>query len=224
MNCPRCKSTYEDNLEKCSHCGSLSPNSFPGVKHIFTKVAGVSHKNKDRRSRQAIIKRLEKEFVGDRLFTITFGPGTPQFLLEDEPDNPMDPNAIKVLTEQKEQIGYLNKELAADIKMRSAAGYRYMALLAAFTGQDEDTRGVNMLIIEAAPDAPDSAGGRYFEEYFKPREAQKTRANIERSIPQQATIIDKQHIPSKQDGKYHAIIAIAAILIIILISYLSCRS
>lgn len=58
--------------------------------------------NPDGSSRQSIIAREVAE--EDKL------------QLEVEPDNPYDPNAIKVLSRQGNQIGYLNKEIAEKVK------------------------------------------------------------------------------------------------------------
>lgn len=70
----------------------------PSVFVYDTKVAGVSMTNQDGISRQDIIKReVEEE---DTLH------------LEPEPENKHDPNAVKVLSKNKNQIGYLNKEIA----------------------------------------------------------------------------------------------------------------
>lgn len=73
----------------------------PSVFVYETKVVGVSKDNADGSSRQEIIKREVAE--DDKL------------LLEAEPDNPYDPNAVKVLSKDKNQIGYLNKEMAETI-------------------------------------------------------------------------------------------------------------
>lgn len=63
-----------------------------------TKVVGVSMTNEDGISRQDIIKReVEEE---DKLY------------IEPEPENEHDPNAVRVLSRNKNQIGYLNKEMA----------------------------------------------------------------------------------------------------------------
>jgi len=74
----------------------------PSVFVYDTKVVGVSKDNEDGSSRQEIIRReVEEE---DKL------------LLEAEPENPFDKNAIKVLSKEGNQIGYLNKEMAETIK------------------------------------------------------------------------------------------------------------
>ncbi len=67
-----------------------------------SKVVGVSHSNADGTSRQEIIRREVAE--EDPLF------------LELEPDNEFDPNAVKVLSKEKNQIGYLKTELAEQVR------------------------------------------------------------------------------------------------------------
>ncbi len=67
-----------------------------------SKVVGVSKENEDSTSRQRIIKQEVAE--EDAL------------ILEAEPTNPYDPNAVKVLSRLGNQIGYLNKEMAEKIK------------------------------------------------------------------------------------------------------------
>jgi hypothetical protein len=72
--------------------------------HFFSKVVGVTHRNADGSSCQAIIKRcrlLEK------------------LDLNHEDDNPADPNAARVCRENGEQIGYLREELAEEVVDRS---------------------------------------------------------------------------------------------------------
>ncbi|MEP1033048.1 HIRAN domain-containing protein [Ekhidna sp.] len=73
----------------------------PSVFVYDTKVVGVSKDNQDGSSRQEIIKQEVRE--DDKLS------------LEAEPDNPYDANAIKVLSKEGNQIGYLNKEMAETI-------------------------------------------------------------------------------------------------------------
>lgn len=73
----------------------------PSVFVYDTKVVGVSKDNQDGTSRQEIIKQEVAE--EDKLS------------LEAEPSNPFDPNAIKVLSKNGNQIGYLNKEMAETV-------------------------------------------------------------------------------------------------------------
>ncbi len=74
----------------------------PSVFLYDTKVVGVSKDNADGSSRQDIIRQEVKE--DDKL------------RLETEPDNPFDPNAVKVLSKLGNQIGYLSKEMALKVK------------------------------------------------------------------------------------------------------------
>ena len=73
----------------------------PSVFVYDTKVVGVSKDNSDGSSRQEIIRQEVAE--DDKLS------------LEAEPENAFDPNAVKVLSKNHNQIGYLNKEMAATI-------------------------------------------------------------------------------------------------------------
>ena len=73
----------------------------PSVFVYDTKVVGVSKDNQDGSSRQEIIQREVAE--DDKL------------QLEAEPENPYDANAIKVLSKNGNQIGYLSKEMAETI-------------------------------------------------------------------------------------------------------------
>ena len=85
------------------------------LEHFFGRVAGESHRNADGSDRQAIIPRCR---VGDLL------------VLEHEPDNPHDINAIRVLRQNGEQIGYLEREFAGEVVSRSAKGGKYHAVIA----------------------------------------------------------------------------------------------
>jgi hypothetical protein len=85
------------------------------LEHFFGQVAGESHRNDDGTDRQAIIRRCR---VGELL------------VLQHEPDNPHDINAIRVLRQNGEQIGYLEREFAGEVVSRSAKGRHYHALIA----------------------------------------------------------------------------------------------
>ncbi len=67
-----------------------------------SKVAGVSKDNADGTSRQTIIEKEVNE--EDDLY------------LELDSENKFDPNAIKVLSKHKSQIGFLKSELAEQVK------------------------------------------------------------------------------------------------------------
>jgi len=74
-------------------------STYPGAtvrgRILTTKVVGVSFEG-----RQEVVARLQR---GDRIW------------LDREPDNPYDCNAISVCRENGEQIGYLNRQLAASL-------------------------------------------------------------------------------------------------------------
>jgi hypothetical protein len=70
---------------------------------IHTKVAGVAYRNLDGTQRQDIIQGMK---VGEKL------------LLVPEPTNPHDKDAIQVVRLTGEVIGYLEMDLALEIKSR----------------------------------------------------------------------------------------------------------
>jgi len=63
---------------------------------IITKIVGVTFEN-----RQIIVKQLR---VGEMLELVQ------------EPDNIYDPNAVRVIRQSGEQVGYLNKNIAEEIQ------------------------------------------------------------------------------------------------------------
>jgi hypothetical protein len=108
------------------------------VKHFFTKVVGVSHRNANGTSRQAAIKSC----------SVLETPA-----LEHEDENPHDPNAVKVSRQNGQQLGYLPAELAPEIVSKSNRGHRFAVFISNLTGgtRDAPTREVNLLIIEVPP-------------------------------------------------------------------------
>jgi len=76
---------------------------------------------------------------------------------EREPDNPADPNAMKVLIPGGTQLGYLGRELAADLVTKIDEGFKYALWILEVTGQGRETLGINLLVLEVAPDVTDSA-------------------------------------------------------------------
>ena len=83
--------------------------------HFFAHVVGESFRNDDGSDRQAIIPRCR---LGELL------------VLEPEPDNPHDINAMRVLTQRGEQVGYLERDFAGQVVSRSARGWGFHALVA----------------------------------------------------------------------------------------------
>lgn len=130
------------------------------LRHFFGQVAGESHHNADGTSRQAIIPRCR---VGELL------------RLEHEPDNPYDINAIRVLRQTGEQIGYLPRDFAAEVVSRSAKGWSYHAVLSGFgRARGYGPYGASLLIIVSGESVVDEEIAQYAERVLaerKPREA-----------------------------------------------------
>lgn len=154
LTCPHCDSSYEVVISdpealRASNLADAIGSSF------FTKIAGVTYRNKNRTSRQRLIGLCR---VGEAL------------VLEREPDNPVDPNAIKVLRATGEQLGYIPAHVAASGLARDLdRGEHPRCRISALTGGDGLTRGVNLEIGEwpddshlsgtAIPDDPASSYG-----------------------------------------------------------------
>lgn len=106
----------------------------PGIfRPIHTKVVGVSRTNDDGTSRQDILAGCEE---GDQL------------ILERDEYNEHDENAIKVLTYDGEQIGYIKRELAAEIAPLMGAGIEFNCEIEEITGgvEGKETLGCNIVI------------------------------------------------------------------------------
>src|SRR5215470_3215511 len=91
------------------------------VRHFHTKIAGVTHRNRDGSDRQELIRECQ-----------VFEP----LDLEHEAVNPHDPNAVRVLRKTGEQLGYLRAELAADIVSKSKCGYRFEVFITDISGDE----------------------------------------------------------------------------------------
>ena len=120
------------------------------LEHFFGHVAGESHRNADGSDRQAIVPRCR---VGDLL------------VLEHEPDNPHDINAIRVLRQSGEQIGYLEREFAGEVVSRSAKGRTYHAVIASIGRAHRSAPyGVALLILVEDHGAGDAEVANYARE------------------------------------------------------------
>lgn len=115
------------------------------VRHFYTKLVGVTFRNPNGENRQRIIERCKVR--------------EPLTFRHDE-DNPADPNAVAVLRANGEQLGHLNRELAAEVVRKSERGFRYTAFITDLTGGDE-TRGVNILVVVAEPGVSDKQAQQY---------------------------------------------------------------
>lgn len=107
------------------------------MRTIHSKVVGVTRDNDDGTSRQEIINELsEYDFL----------------VLERDPQNYYDTNAIKVLTDDNRQIGYLGQRLAEELAPLMDAGQEIECELKEVTGLDQDTQGVNIEITVYTPE------------------------------------------------------------------------
>lgn len=96
----------------------------------YTKVAGVRYQNDDTgEERQEIISRTRE--------------GEKVMLLPDEL-NPFDPDAVKVVRLNGEQIGFLNTDLALEIKSRLMR----RLLVEASIKQIQEEKGIRQVILE----------------------------------------------------------------------------
>lgn len=105
-------------------------------KPFFTKVVGVSYENEDGVSRQEI---LEDCFVGDRLALVR------------DPEDGFDPNAVRVLDGDGRQLGFLRRNVAAELAPLMDKGMQFSCVISDLTGGEEGrgTRGCNIRIQEA---------------------------------------------------------------------------
>ena len=85
------------------------------TRSIFTRVVGVTFEN-----RQEVVARLSE---GERVSLIR------------DPDNPFDPNAVKVVRWDHQQIGFLDRELAKIMAPRmDRYGGTFKATVSRLTG------------------------------------------------------------------------------------------
>lgn len=103
---------------------------------IYSKIAGVSHRNDDGSSRQEELAQCE---------------ALEQLILKWEPLNPVDNQAVAVFRARSAvQLGYLNKRLAHDTLKRVRDGEKWGALFARKRGgtQDRPTIGTSIVLIK----------------------------------------------------------------------------
>lgn len=120
---------------------------------LHSKVVGVTRHNHDGSDRQEIARHC---YGGERL------------TLRREPDNPQDANAVAVVRENGDQVGYLSAGVAEQVAPLLDTGAPVTAVVAEVTGgtPDHPTYGVNIRIHDdgdvrgspAAPTASPAAG------------------------------------------------------------------
>jgi len=122
-----------------------------GITHSFTKVAGVSFRNRDGSNRQEAIQRCRSH---------------EQLFIEAEPDNPVDANAVQVVKETGEQLGYLPAALAASVAAGLQDERTYVGYVAAVLTPDDayDTYGLELLLVEVPPIATLEDYQRYMDQ------------------------------------------------------------
>jgi hypothetical protein len=114
--------------------GGSVPEFMLLINSFYSKIAGVSFKNYDETTRQEIIKDTVFEGMALRLYL--------------ENKNPVDPNAVALLTSYGDQIGYLRRRVASEVRDWIAHGHQVTVTVAEITGGTEDkpAEGVNILV------------------------------------------------------------------------------
>jgi hypothetical protein len=113
---------------------------------ISTRVVGVTFDN-----RQEVVSKLQ---MGDRLW------------LEAEVDNPYDPNAIRVSRSNGEQIGYLNRYLAANIvPYFEAYGNPVKGKVTLLTGSRWDNYSLGVVVTFKLPKPRKNHTGQQFDDW-----------------------------------------------------------
>jgi hypothetical protein len=98
---------------------------------FYTKIVGVSHRNRDGTLRRPAIKRCE---MLDELDLIA------------EPDNEFDKNAIGIFSLEGKQLGYLEARLAGEVSRGILRGSEYTALFRCQTHHDDRVVGAVILL------------------------------------------------------------------------------
>ena len=119
------------------------------VRHFFTKVVGVTKQNIDGTHRQFVISRCEPY---------------EKLVLQRDPDNPIDPIAIRITRQNGEQLGTLKAQLAKDVVTGRKRGFRFSAFVQEIAADDDGgSLGVKMLIVAASP----QTGKKELQEYLR---------------------------------------------------------
>jgi len=128
----------------------------------------VSFTNPDGTDRQSILGRCR---VGEHLTLVP------------EPENPRDPNAIRVQRASGEQLGYIRADLAKSLSPVLASDGKTLAILAQRTGGSwpKPTKGANILVVHARP----GVSQEEFDQYVSEALGRGCRAAAGRAIPDQ---------------------------------------
>lgn len=124
------------------------------MRHFHTKVVGVTKRNDDGSSRQQILSTCS---AGEAL------------VLDSEPENPYDQNAIKVLRQNGQQLGYLKTELAEQVADEAASGFTFTVFVKELTGGGHgESLGCNLLVIVGSPGETSQAATEYIHSVWRP--------------------------------------------------------
>lgn len=131
------------------------------IGHFHTKIAGVTHEN-----RQALVPHLGR---------------FQQLNMDHDEENEHDENAVKLLTSDKRQVGFLKREVAAEVVSEIKQGILFSCFVSEVTGgtPDKPTYGCNLLIVWARPETTQREQEAYCESIGLPVQ----RTAVARLIP-----------------------------------------
>lgn len=119
------------------------------IRHFRIPLAGESYKNDDGSSRQ---KRIRQCSIGEEL------------IMEPEPDNEYDPNALKVARANGRQIGYIPMQYSSEFSSKIANGWP-ITLYVASKGRMPRSKNVGMMMLVVM--APPGTKKREIKKYRK---------------------------------------------------------
>jgi hypothetical protein len=108
-------------------------------------------------------KGKKLEYAGQVGFGFTAKMQDDLLILEPEPENAFDENAVKVLRRNGRQLGYLSEEIAEEMAERSEAGWSYFALVSEVTGGGDKMHGCNIRLVVCEPEASPAEVKDYLE-------------------------------------------------------------
>ncbi len=131
-------------LEELFRVGAEPPDPYADIgaaDAFFTKAAGTTFED-----RQAIVRELKNG---------------QEIRMEREPENPFDKNAIALKTADGRRFGFLKAGIAKHLAPLLDKGRNYAASVAAVTGREHETCGVNLLVRQLNDVSP-AATRRFF--------------------------------------------------------------
>jgi HIRAN domain len=132
------RSEGDEQFTKTVSLGELVPPELANLEiedHYVIRVAGVSHLNDDGSSRQEVLSRCK---VGEML------------QLRRQPNHRHDKNAVQVLRQNGEMLGFIPRDEARLMAPEIDRGRRYVAVLTTLDGGHGSKRflGAGMLIVK----------------------------------------------------------------------------